>query len=339
MTLSAWIEGKRAGLVANPKAGKGLDLLDATLASLVVRLRGTELVAVDGTREAAAAKSHGGSCRTVRGGGRAGEAADRLLDAGIDVVVGVGGDGTLRDVAETLVQRGSNARLVGIGVGSSNVGPLVSAPAADVEQLFGVEVREVRIHALDVSLAAAPIGLAFHDVTFANTYFGTRGGERTDLDAVAALRGEDRQGTPCSVCGPDAWIAKNGRRVLPAAEIEGGQIVASPLNDVASCRGRAVSGLLCWGPYLGCRGLLAVASAVMIRTRLRREDLRAAEPLRLWHIGFSPDDGMEVGGLLGGAVVIDGTPKRELDSSVAVTLRLREDAVTVVRPVALGSCS
>lgn len=331
MNLRAWTEGKRIGLVANPKAGKAEDQLDATLAALVGCLGGARVAAVRGTREADAAAGLGGACTLVSGGGRAGAAAERLLDAGVDAVVGVGGDGTLRDVAEALVRRGGDARLIGIGAGSSNVGALVSATAAQVQELFEADVEEVWVHALDVAIGGEPVGLAFHDVAFSNTYFGTRAGARIDLDAVAALAREDRAATPRSVCGRSSWVAKNGRRILSGGEIEGGQIVASPLNDVESCRGRAVGGFLCWGPYLGCAGLLAVASTVMIRTQLDRGDLEAAEPLRLWHVGFSPDDIVEVGGLDGGAVVVDGTPKRALDRNVAVALTLREDAVAVVR--------
>ncbi|MDD5265273.1 MAG: diacylglycerol kinase family protein, partial [Candidatus Bipolaricaulis sp.] len=182
MTLRSWIEGKRVGLIANPRAGKGDDRLDETLASLVGCLSGATIAATDGTREALAAKASGGSCELVRGGGRAGEAAERLLDAGVDVVVGVGGDGTLRDIAEAVVRRGSAARLIGIGVGSSNVGALVSAAAADAERLFDGDAGEVWVHALGVVVAGEPVGLAFHDVAFANTYFGTRAGKRIDLD-------------------------------------------------------------------------------------------------------------------------------------------------------------
>mgnify|MGYP001765790229 CR=1 FL=1 len=338
MTLRSWIEGKRVGLIANPRAGKGDDRLDETLASLVGCLSGATIAAAGGTREALAATASGGSCELVRGGGRAGEAAERLLDAGVDVVVGVGGDGTLRDIAEAVVRRGSAARLIGIGVGSSNVGALVSAAAADAERLFDGDAGEMWVHALGVAVAGEPIGLAFHDVAFANTYFGTRAGKRMDLDAEAVLRGEDRPAEPRSVCGRGSWIAKNGRRVLGAAEIEGGQVVASPLNDVDACRGRAVGGFLCWGPYLGCSGLLAAASTLMIRTRLEPEDLKASEPLRLWHVGFSPHDVIEVGGLEGGAVVVDGTPKHELGTSIAVALTLRENAVAVLRTGSLPGC-
>ncbi|MGD9676710.1 MAG: hypothetical protein AB7V19_08500, partial [Candidatus Bipolaricaulia bacterium] len=210
-------------------------------------------------------------------------------------------------------------------------GPLVSVEAPDVERLFDAEIVGRRIHALAVSADGEPVGLAFHDVVFANTYFGTRDGARIDLDAAAALRGEDRPAEPRSVCGPGAWVAKNGRCLLSAGDVEGGQILASPLNDVDSSRGRAVGGFLSWGPYLGCHGLLAVASAVLIRTHITGEDRQRVEPLRLWHVGFSPEDIVEIGGLEEGAVVVDGTPKRRLEAAVPVALRLREDAVTVLR--------
>jgi hypothetical protein len=142
----------------------------------------------------------------------------------------------------------------------------------------------------------------------------------------------DRTAEPASVCGAETWIAKNGRRLLVDEGMAGGQVVASPLNDVDECRGKAVSGFLSWGPYVGCRGVVAVASTLMIRTRLSRADLLAAEPLRLFHLGLAPGDVVEVGGLPAGAVaVVDGTPVAATGPHQILSFQVIEGAVVVLR--------
>lgn len=328
----------RIGVVANPCAGSGPGALRAALDRLFQRLRGQDVVLNDGTLEAEAADANGVRCARAHGEpGDARRLADALLDASVDAIVGVGGDGTLGDIGGALVERESKAVLLGIGVGSSNVGPLVAVSAADIDALFDGRWSLRAVHALDVRVDGKKVGTAFHDVTPATTYFGTRAGRRVDLDAAAALRGEDRAAALRSVCTSATWLAKNGRRLVPGdaaagAVVAGGQVVASPLNDVDECRGKAVAGFLCWGPYVGCRGVLAVASTLLIRTRLSLDDLLAAEPLRLLHVGIAPGDVVDIGGLEDGAVaVIDGTPRIAMGSESFLSLGAIENAVTVAR--------
>jgi hypothetical protein len=79
--------------------------------------------------------------------------------------------------------------------------------------------------------------------------------------------------------------------------------------------------------------VLAAASTVMIRTKLDRDDVAEAEPLRLTHISFGADDRIEIGGLRVGAVLIlDGNPLRRLAPSDTVTLQLRPEAIRILRP-------
>jgi hypothetical protein len=325
----------RIGVIANPAAGRGGPLLDDVLRRAFQLLSGLEVVVVGGTVEASAARIVGTHCDTLPQGSSpgelAGDLARRHLDAGATTLIGIGGDGTLRDIADALSASGTRARLFGIGVGSSNVGPLVSARPENLERVLEGPLREVPIHAVGSSVDEVPVGSAFNDVVLANTYFGTREGRRLDLDAVASLSGEDRPAVPRSVCGESVWIAKNGRRLLGGREVGGGQIVVSPLNDVGICAGKAVSGFLCWGPYVGCHGLLAASSTVLIRTQLARSDLLDAEPLRLYHVGFAVGDRVEVGGLNEGAVVIDGSPRRCIDSDSRIGFSLLAGAVRTLR--------
>jgi hypothetical protein len=323
----------RIGVVANPHAGAGPSVLKDVLTRLYERFRGADVVLNDDTFEAAVARACGLDCTKVHGpAGDARRLTEELLAAGVDTVVGVGGDGTLGDIAGALVPDPSLARLFGIGIGSSNVGPLVGTSLSGLDGFLSSPWREVAVHALDVRLDGERIAVAFHDVAPANTYFGTRSGRRVDLDAGAALRGVDRQAEPAPVCNAETWIRKNARRVLADTELTGCQVVASPLNDVNECRGKAVSGLLSWGPYLGCRGVVAVASTLLIRTRLSCEDLLAAEPLRLFQLGLVPGDVVEVGGLQETAVVVvDGTPRVAPGPDRVLSVGAIEGAVVVLR--------
>jgi hypothetical protein len=326
----------RIGVIANPCAGAGPDVLRGILARLLAALRERDVVVVADTFEAAAADACGLDCRKVRGPvGDAGGLTRELLGAGVDTVIGVGGDGTLGDIGSVLSSAGSAVRLLGVGVGSSNVGPLVGTTAEELDGFLASSWADVPVHGLEVRFDGAKVGLAFHDATVANTFFGTRDGVRVDLDAAAALRGEDRVADPVSACGQTTWVAKNGRRRLVGAELEGGQIVASPLNDMDACRGKVVSGFLCWGPYVGCLGIVAATSALMIRTRLGRNDLEAAEPLRIFHLGLAPDDVVEMGGFRPGyALVVDGTPRCATSLATTVSIRTVEGAVVSIRRAA-----
>jgi len=326
----------RIGVIANPCAGAGPDVLRSLLTRLLPVLRESDVVLSAGTFEAAAADAFGLPCRKVRGPvGDAGGLTRGLLEAGVDTVIGVGGDGTLGDIGSVLSSAGSVARLIGVGVGSSNVGPLVGTTAAELEGFFASPWMDVPVHALEVGVDGAQVGLSFHDAVVANTFFGTRGGRRVDLDAAGAFCGEDRVAHPLSVCGQETWIAKNGRRLLAGAQLEGGQIVASPLNDTDSCRGMAASGFLCWGPYVGCLGIVAAASALLIRTQVGRGDLEAVEPLRIFHLGLAPDDVVEMGGFrTGAALVVDGTPRCAATPSMTVSLSTVEGAVVSIRRAA-----
>ena len=327
----------RVGLVANPQAGRGEKVVAEVVRRLFEQLSTGQVSRVEGTLESRVAAEMGVAGPVVPSpekselGARG--VADLLLQAGVDSIIGVGGDGTLGDIAAAILGAGGNARLFGVGVGSANAGPLVSLSGQDVDRLSLNAVEEVQVHGVDAYLSDKLVGTAFNDVVLGNTFFGTRDGRRVDLDAVAKLAGTDRVAEPRSVCGPGTWVAKNGRRMLTNERNPFAQIIVSPLNESAVYAGKAISGLMCWGPYLGNHGILAAASAVMIRTKLGSEELGVAEPLRLSHVSFGARDRIEIGGLVDDAVlVVDGNPVRRLDSSDVVVLRLRHDAIGVLRP-------
>jgi len=328
--------GERIGLVVNPSAAGGRSDLRDILRRLLGRMQRERLCVLDGTIEGVTAVDAGLSVESIpipRDSVNAYAAAQHLLRAGVSGLVGVGGDGTLCDIASAVRSEASDAWLLGVGIGSANVGPLVGVRGEALDTLRFDRLREFPVHGIEAFVRETSVGLAFNDVAFATTYFGTREGRRVDLDAVAKLMGEDRVGVPSPVCGADTWIRKNGCPMLPAETSSFAQIVASPINDPQTHAGLAVSGLLCWGPYVGLHAVLAAVSTVMIRTRLTADDVAAVEPLQLMHVGFGDEDRVEVGGLQPNAVVIlDGNPTCRLTSTDVVTLRVRMNALRTLRP-------
>lgn len=339
MTGAMTTANGRIGLVVNPNAGCGEKAVSEVVRKLLEILREEQITLIEGTLESLLAADLGVHATLISPSGysilEASSAALVLLESGVDVLIGIGGDGTLCDIAAAILDTGSAVRLLGIGAGSANVGPLVSLLRRDIEHLSLDSLQEVRIHGIDAYLAGDLVSTAFNDVVFSNTFFGTRDGRRIDLDAAAKLSGADRPAEPKSVCGPNTWIEKNGQRMLTNENDAFMQIIASPLNEGGAYAGKAISGLMCWGPYLGNHCVLAAANTVMVRTQLGLDDLDNAEPLRLSHISFGENDRITIGELLTNAVlVIDGNPTCLLNPSDVVTLRMRLDAIRMLRPAA-----
>ncbi len=342
--MTPWVlPHARVGVVANPKAGAGEDVVRETVCravDAVARARSSWRIVLlrGGFSARAAASTDAAQVELVKGSTlesvpSAGSAARSLLAAGVDALIGIGGDGTLADIASVIIDSGRPIPLLGIGVGSSNVGPLirVHGTALTAERLAELDVASV--HGIEAFCDGVRLGIAFNDVAFSNLYFGTRSGRRVDLDAAAHLRGEDRSTKPRSVCRETTFVEKNGRTVIDGKLHRLAQIVASPLNldECSVYAGKAVSGLMSWGPYLGRPAVLAGISDVAIRTQVDDQILADVEPLHLYHVCFGPDDTISVGGLDPSAVlVLDGNGVRQLAFGESVALKLRCNALRVL---------
>jgi hypothetical protein len=307
------------------------------LSLFLLKLRGTPLLVVQGTPVAAIADSLGISVENIESQIGSGftsvtSAVEAMLDARVESVIGIGGDGTLAAIANTIIDHGSSARLLGIGAGSSNVGPLVTVRGENLERLDLSCLVERPIHGIEVQVNNELVGIAFNDVTLSNLFFGTKDGTRVDLDARAMLNGVRQETQPCSVCGKETRIYKNGTLMIDMQDTPIGQIIASPINDPLPYSGKAISGLICWGPYLGKEGVLTAASAILIRTHIDIDTLKMVEPLSLYQVSFDDGDTIEIVGLESGAVVIlDGNPTRALSPDDRVTLRLRRSLLLAYR--------
>ena len=328
---------ERVGLIVHPAAGRGEEAIREILPVLLATIKAETIFIVTGTLEAEIAEEMGIRFTPVElpfscDFSGITSASDAMISRGVDTIVGVGGDGTLCAIANSIIAHGGKARLIGIGAGSSNVGPLVTIRGEDLKKLDLEHLSEQAIHGVVVTVNKAFKGIAFNDVTFSNIFFGTKDGKRVDLDAYAIFDGVRREVEPHSVCGETTKVYKNGRLMIDASVTPIEQIIASPINDPRPYSGKAVSGLLCWGPYLGKDGVLAAANTILIRTHIDTSTLTALEPLCLRQVGFGDGDTVTVTGLKRSAVVIaDGNPLCPLAPEDQVTLRLKRSVLRVYK--------
>jgi len=327
----------RVGLIVHPAAGCGEDAIRELLPALFVTIKAEAAFITAGTLEAEIAEGMGVRFTPLdipfsRDFSSVTSASKAMISRGVDTIIGVGGDGTLCAIANSIIACGGGTRLLGIGAGSSNVGPLITVRGEDLKQLDPARLREQAVHGVAVAVNEAPRGAAFNDVTFSNIFFGTKNGKRVDLDARAIFDEVRREAEPRSVCGEATKVRKNGRLMIDAGVTPIEQIIASPINDPLPYSGKAVSGLLCWGPYLGKDGVLAAANTILIRTHIDTSTLTALEPLCLRQVGFGDGDTVTVTGLRHGAVVIaDGNPICPLSPGDRVTLRLKRSVLRVYK--------
>ncbi|MCD6136353.1 NAD(+)/NADH kinase [Candidatus Bipolaricaulota bacterium] len=327
----------RAGLIVHSAAGRGEAAIRELLPILFSRLGGVFLLIVSGTVDFSVAKEEGMEFAQVDipvtdDFAFIERAVEAMLEREVDALIGVGGDGTLCAIANTIVAKEANVPLLGIGAGSSNVGPLVTIRGSDVERLNLSSLVDRPIHGIDVRVNNEHKGIAFNDVTFSNIFFGTVDGARVDLDARAMIAGRKMETQPRSVCGKKTRVSKNGLVMIDGLDTQMGQIIASPINDALPYSGKAVSGLMCWGPYLGKEGVLTMASSVLIRTHIDQGAIEAVEPLTLRQISFGDGDSVEVAGLEGdAALIVDGTPICALTPFDRVALSLRRSVLHAYR--------
>ncbi len=119
----------KVGVLINPSAGRG-HAVQTVVSRLEARWPRAELLALDDgtacfTRAALLPAPQGGYVPRILAGVRA------LLDAGADLLVTLGGDGTAAYAAEAVVASGKRTPLLGIGLGTANVGPIVTLLAED----------------------------------------------------------------------------------------------------------------------------------------------------------------------------------------------------------------
>ena len=305
----------RIGVLINPSAGHGHQAR-AVIERLEQNWQDHELLSVDGP-------AAGAFTRAVLLPEPAGGYVDKLFEsvaalvaAGAEMIVTLGGDGTAAYAAEALGARRKTVPLLGIGLGTANVGPIVTLsgddPVPAVESLrfeFG--------DAVEVLSGGSRIAAGYNDVVLGNTYLATVEGETVTADGEILLReGQVRRGKPLeNVLGPAARIAKNGR-LLPVSLPAVSQIIAAPLAE-DRLYGRAVHGIYCYAPDSPTLGALTLSARPLVSYEPDDRGFDAFAPEE--RLLFSAADEIAISGLDPRVLAVcDGNPWPIRDGSVTL---------------------
>jgi NAD kinase len=331
------IECRQAGVIVNPVAGIGLQGSLRAARQAAERLGIIKVLTGPGQLGAEAFTEWSGQLQIHDLQGRADREqtqalAGQIASAAIDVMLVVGGDGTLADVSRAFLQRKFRAPILGIGAGSTNVGKLVTCRVERVEQLKLEELEAWDVDGLLVTLNDQPIALAFNDVVVGHTIVGMLNGKRRDLDAVERISGNLIPAKPRSAgCSSTRVI----RRSINHSDllIAGGSSAATIVVGFAdsSFFGKAVTGGICLATVAGLPAGCIVSDTPLVQIEIDVATLQAIEPVTSRYASVADGDSVVIEGVAGAALCADGNPFRRLESNDHVVVSLHCDAVVGVR--------
>ncbi len=310
----------RIGLIVNPGAGggEGLSVAREAMCALVPRevLVGAGEMGADALRDTSLTV-RGFDWSSCAGKARTKFLAERFAAASVDALVVIGGDGTLADVALVLHQTQHHTLpLLGIGVGSANVGPLITCRGKEVKQLAGAHLKPHAVDGLIAGVNGNPLGLGFNDVVIGFTVLATVNGAVIDVDAAQKMQGRNIPREPEPIAANDARVVK----ISPRGEtlVAHGTQVATVIVGFPDERfyGKAIAGGLLLSELVGDPAGCLVCDHLLVRTRMDAEWYRRSEPVVSYYVGLNETERIETWGLREGAVLCaDGNPLAILRAS------------------------
>ena len=248
-----------------------------------------------------------------------------FVDAGVDMIIGVGGDGFLTHIACFLIRQKVHIPLMGVAGGTANIGPLIQF---DQDTLRGFAFKDMvleKVGCIEVTTGGCVSGYAFCDVILGDTFLGTKNGQMCNFSAKAFLRSGDKiEAVPREhITGDQFSLLKNGsRQVIKSRKIA--QIIASPLYHKEYYRGKAITGALCYSPYLDCGASIGISDSIIVDSRSSMDETIVIE-----HLLFGKDDIISIEGIDDDTyVIIDGNVYEIKDR--AIELRYIEDGARSV---------
>ncbi len=322
----------RVGLIANPRAGRG-DAL--ALAREAIRALAPETVFVGaGEMGADALRDLNATLRVMDWSAYAGKARTNFLACemskqNLDALIIIGGDGTMADVALVV---GGRVPILGIGVGSANVGPLITVPSREVNRLANATFTSRAFDGLIAGANGADLGLGFNDVVLDYTVIATMNNRMVNVDAAQKMLGENVLRVPESVACAQTRIVKKSAHgetlVAHGAEIAT-MIVGLPDERFY---GKAIAGGAILSSYIGDIAGCLVCNHLLVTTHLEADAVHRAEPIVSRYVGIGEHDSIEATGLCAGvALCADGNPLKILNESDRVHVHAQRALATSVQ--------
>ena len=336
---------KTIGVIINPKAGKGF-ADNAEIARLAAS-RFPDAAIFTGPGETGAAAFYDDprlvicDCGRETGRQQTMTLASNLASRPVDLLLVIGGDGTLADVAYALVGAAPASApptmgtaavpIVGIGAGSTNVGPLITCRGTEVGRLDTHLLETTLLPAVLAKCQGAWLGIGFNDCILGFTVIGTLDGQVRELDARAKMQGLNLLGQPDLVGTPLTLV----ERVSPSGTVEvaRGEWVSSVAIGFSEPAffGKAVTGGICLAADLHIPAGCLVTDSPMVRMETTRQEALTLGPCRSQYIGFDETMYIRVSGLRSGtAVCADGNPLK-ISREDHVVFWVRPNAVQAVK--------
>ncbi len=233
-------------------------------------------------------------------------AVDALASHEPDVYIVAGGDGMAAYVADRLVTRGLRPRLLGVRMGTANVGPIIDFDAAELDGLSLDTLAFAPCGAVEALDGTAHVAFGFNDVVVGNTLLSTVDGQAVTVSARAlAEEGKLVPEAPLASIGPALTVVKNGLET-PSALSGVSQAVVSCLER-ENLSGRAVSGMLCFTGSGPERAALTLSSRPLVV--LAPDPRGFARPAAMEQLLFSACDTLSLRGASPEALIVaDGNP-------------------------------
>ena len=329
---------RTVGVIINPKAGKGF-LANAEIARLAAsRFPGAAILTGPGEMGAAAftGSQRLEICTPAPGAGpqQTMALARSLASRQVDLLLVIGGDGTMADVAYALAETQGAVPILGIGAGSTNVGPLITCHGAEVGSLDISRLEIAPLEAALVKYQGAWLGIGFNDCVLGFTVLGTLDGQVRDLDVQAKMNGVNLPGQPGPVGTPATLIERVSPSPLGTVEVARGEWVGSVVIGFSSpvYFGKAVTGGICLASFLGIPAGCLVTNYPIVRIETTCQEALAFGPLRSQYISFDETMCIRVSGMrTGTAVCADGNPLKILNTEDQIEFWVRPAAVRAVK--------
>jgi hypothetical protein len=326
------------GVIINPRAGKGFTE-NAQIAHLAAsRFPDAAVLTGPGEMGAAAFAGRGGleicAVEPAVGRNQTMALARSLATRQVDLLLVVGGDGTMADVAFALVEIQAAPPIVGIGAGSTNAGPLVTCRGPEAGSLDISRLETVLLDAALVKYQGAWQGIGFNDCVLGFTVLGTLDGQVRDLDAQAKMKGIDLPARPGPVGTPRTLIERVAPSPFGTVEVARGEWVSSVVIGFSSPAffAKAITGGICLASYLHIPAGCLVTDYPIVRIETTGAEVLASGPLRSQYISFDESMSIRVSGLrTGTAVCADGNPLKILSPDDQVEFWVRRAAVRAVK--------
>jgi len=331
------VEWRQAGVIVNPVAG--INVQDSLCAARRAAERLGVIEVSTGTGKLGAdaftgwsGQIHVHDAPACVGREQTQALAGEIASRAIDVMIVVGGDGTLADVARAFLNRKFRAPILGVGAGSTNVGRLITCRAERAEQLTLNELEAWNVDCLTASVNGQPLAIGFNDVVLGHTIVGVLDGKRRDLDAGKRMSGDMVPGKPRSAGCASTRVTRRSVDDQQLLIAEGTWVATVVVGFAdASFFGKAVTGGICLTTVAGLPAGCIVSDTPLVQIEIDAFTLRQTEPIASRYVSLANGDSIAIEGVTGAVLCADGNPCRRLEPADQVLVSVQCDAVVGVR--------